>query len=160
MMKRSCLEALGILIFAAAVAFGANVVRSDSLALIRENSAYRNDSATDGDRKAFLTIELFLESMKHPGIMILDARSKEDFDEAHIPGARSLPEDACAEQYTLVLQNHPFDQELVVYCSGSECESAEDVAIFLQAVGYTNTKVYSGGWEEWEELGSRWKRAI
>jgi rhodanese-related sulfurtransferase len=41
---------------------------------------------------------------------------------------------------------------VVVYCSGS-CSSAEAVAGRLEAVGYTNVAVYSGGKEDWVEHG-------
>ena len=148
MMRRSCIEALGLFLFAVAIAMSANAVRSDGLPLIRGKV-----SPDGGQTGYFLSLEQFLGVMKHPGIVILDARPKEDFDEAHVPTARSLPEDLCADQYPLVLQDLPFDHEMVVYCAGIECESAEEVAVFLQDMGYSNTKVFPGGWEEWEEVG-------
>ena len=152
-MRRACSETLGIFLFVAVVAFTTNFVRSDNLPLIREKPAIHRDLSKGDEEGTFLTIEQFLGSMKRSEVVILDARPKEDFDEARIPGARSLPEDLCAEQFPQVLQSVAFEQEIVVYCSGRECDSAEEVAAFLTDVGFGNTKVYPGGWEEWEELG-------
>jgi rhodanese-related sulfurtransferase len=151
-MKRSFVEALGIILFAAVVAFGAHFARSDSLPFIREKPG--QDTNADGEKSdgSVLTIEQFLEAIKQGGVVILDARPKEDFDEAHIPGARSLPEEVCVEQFSQVLAGFPLQQEIVVYCTGIECGSAEEVAALLVDAGYANTRVYAAGWEEWEAL--------
>ena len=152
-IKRSCIEALGILAFAAALGLGANFFRSDGLSLIRENPVHHTASGNGSETEDFFTIELFLEAMKRPGSVVLDARPEEDFDEAHIPGALNLPEEVCAEEFPYVLQDLPFDQEIIIYCSGIDCGSAEEVAAFLSDVGYTNTKVYLGGVGRMEGAG-------
>ncbi len=150
-MKQTFLEALGIFLFTIAIAFTANYVRSDGLSLVREGSARQPRMSEGGEAETILSLEAFLNVRKHPGVVILDARPADDFEQAHIPGARSLPESDWAKLLPRVLQNLSFDHEIVVYCSGIECESAEEVAARLQEVGYSNVKVYAGGWDEWEE---------
>jgi rhodanese-related sulfurtransferase len=148
MRKRSFIEALGVLLFSAFIAVATNYVRSDGLPGIREIPAH-NTGLTNGKQAAFLSLDAFLEVMQHPGVLILDARPAEDYEEAHIPGAQSLPETEWADHLPLVMQDHAFDDEIIVYCSGFECGSAEEVAVLLQDFGYMNVRVYAGGWEEW-----------
>ena len=45
------------------------------------------------------------------------------------------------------------ESPVVVYCSGEECGSSEDLAYELQAEGFTNLYVFKGGWTEWSENG-------
>jgi len=148
MMKQALREAIVIVLCAVAVALAANYFRPDGLALVRTA-----DTGDDGKAGTVISIEKFLETLKSPATVILDARSHEDFETAHIPGAKSLPEGKAMEEYPFILHDSPFDRTIVVYCSSLECDSAEEVAMLLRDVGYSNVKVYAGGWEEWEELG-------
>jgi rhodanese-related sulfurtransferase len=45
-------------------------------------------------------------------LVIVDVRSKEDFDEGHIAGAVSIPWEEMATRYTEL----PRDKEIVTYC--------------------------------------------
>lgn len=45
-------------------------------------------------------------------IVIVDVRSKEDFDEGHIPGAVSIPWEEIEARYTEL----PRDKEIITYC--------------------------------------------
>lgn len=83
----------------------------------------------------------------------VDARSPEEYEKGHIPGAYSLH----AEEFeTFAPQVLPFlrpDQEIIAYCSGTSCELSLHLAEKLQAAGYTNVKVFFGGFPEWEKAG-------
>lgn len=146
-MKQKVIEALGILLTSAVLAVSANELRSDSFPLLREKAAA--PTASETAMVPMISLEALLEISKHPGVLILDARSEEDFQEAHIPGALSLPSESSEEQVASVLQGVGYDREIVVYCSGSDCEAAEDVAVSLRDRGYHAVHVFSGGWEEW-----------
>ena len=45
------------------------------------------------------------------------------------------------------------DSPVVLYCSGDECGSSEDLAYELQGEGFTNLYVFKGGWTKWSENG-------
>jgi rhodanese-related sulfurtransferase len=85
--------------------------------------------------------------------IFVDARSAEEFAAGHIPGALLLPkedfEEALSSWTTLI----PFDTLLVTYCGGGSCETSRDVAELLKEEGYTQVKVFWGGWEKWREAG-------
>jgi len=96
---------------------------------------------------------MLLKKMKQPGVVIIDARSPEEYQAGHLPGAINLPYSELSEESFLVLQKIPFDMEIITYCEGIECSIAEDLASFLKESGFENVKVFAGGWEEWTEKG-------
>jgi hypothetical protein len=46
-------------------------------------------------------------------LVIIDVRSKEEFDQGHIPGAISIPWDEIKDRYTEL----PRDREIITYCA-------------------------------------------
>ena len=74
------------------------------------------------------------------GYVILDARTQEEFDTGHIPGAILIPYDEVKEKAEAQLTDK--DQLILVYCrSGRRSKlAAED----LVALGYTNIKEFGG----------------
>ena len=72
--------------------------------------------------------------------VILDVRTKEEYDEVHIPGATLLPVDAVSEQAEEILPDK--DQLILVYCrSGNRSKRA---AKQLAKLGYTKVKEFGG----------------
>ena len=85
--------------------------------------------------------------------IFIDARSKEQFHNGHIMGAVSFPVwdfDSYLEPF---LNTYPQDQPFVVYCSGRECEDGHNLAQNLMDSGYTNIRVYIGGFPAWKAEG-------
>ncbi|TPV92705.1 MAG: rhodanese-like domain-containing protein [Myxococcales bacterium FL481] len=84
-------------------------------------------------------------------VSVVDARSSEEFQAGHIPGAFNLP----AHEATGILevQSVPVDiNDLVVtYCDGGEaCYLSEYLAIVLRDQAQCKTvKVLDGGWAAW-----------
>lgn len=64
------------------------------------------------------------------GAVLLDVRTKDEFDEYHLPGARNLPVSDVRSQ----LASLPKDKPIVVYCAvGSRSKAAANM---LAAAGY------------------------
>jgi len=83
-------------------------------------------------------------------MLLVDSRPKRTkFDKGHIPGALSIP-DSEFEQMTGQL---PQDKNklLVFYCEGYQCKLSHKSAQRAIALGFTNVKVFSGGYPEWIE---------
>lgn len=85
--------------------------------------------------------------------VFVDARSAEEFRAGHIPGALLLPLDAFEETVSSWTNLIPADTLLITYCSGEGCESSTDVAALLVEEGYSQVKVFFGGWEHWKRAG-------
>ena len=79
------------------------------------------------------------------GYIIIDARTQEEYDEGHIPGAILIPEYEIADRAEKELPNK--DQLILVYCrSGRRSKIAAEELVKL---GYTNVKEF-GGIIEWK----------
>ena len=74
------------------------------------------------------------------GYIIIDARTQEEYDQGHIPGAIMIPEYEIADRAEKELPDK--DQLILVYCrSGRRSKiAAED----LVKLGYTNVKEFGG----------------
>ena len=74
------------------------------------------------------------------GYIILDARTQEEYDQGHIPGAIVISHKEIAEKAKEVLTDK--DQLILVYCrSGRRSKLAAEALVEL---GYTNIKEFGG----------------
>ena len=87
------------------------------------------------------------------GYRLLDARSKNEYQAGHIPGAYHLDYYHPDRYLPAVLPVCQNASRSVVYCSGGDCEDSELTALMLRDGGVPNEKlfVYSGGMTEWDE---------
>lgn len=87
-------------------------------------------------------------------VVFIDARDDAHYTAGHIPGAHQFNHYR-AEQY--LPQVLPFclgAMQIVVYCTGGQCEDSEFAAIMLRDAGIpaANLSVYPGGMNEWSSL--------
>lgn len=96
-------------------------------------------------------------------ILFIDAREDDPYQEGHIPGAYQLDHYHPENYIATVLPVCQTATQIVVYCSGGDCEDSEFTAVTLREIGIPNEKlfVYPGGMSEWTtnalpiELGAR-----
>jgi rhodanese-related sulfurtransferase len=90
-----------------------------------------------------------LEGGREQQFTVIDARTKEEYDEAHVFSAISIPENGLEKSINLL----PKDRGmlLVVYCSAAKSETSKKWADKAAAAGYTNLAVYSEGFLVWKE---------
>ena len=74
------------------------------------------------------------------GYILLDTRTREEYDQSHIPGALLIPHTEIAQRAEEELPDK--DQVILVYCrSGNRSKQASEVLVEL---GYTNVKEFGG----------------
>lgn len=74
------------------------------------------------------------------GYVIVDVRTQEEYDQGHIPGAISIPNETINNKKLSELKN--LDQMILVYCrSGNRSRQA---AKKLADIGYTNVIDFGG----------------
>jgi rhodanese-related sulfurtransferase len=81
--------------------------------------------------------------------LFVDARHEFDYKLGHIKGAINVPlseYDARKSIFATV----PKNKLIVVYCDGTECNSSIEFSAKLFADGFTDVKIFFGGWREWE----------
>lgn len=96
-------------------------------------------------------------------VAFIDARTDEHYQSGHIPGAWQFDHFHPENYMGAVLPACQVAQEVVVYCTGGNCELSAFAAVFLASAGVPKEKlsVYTGGITEWTtnrmpvELGER-----
>ncbi|HEY2016316.1 MAG TPA: rhodanese-like domain-containing protein [Bryobacteraceae bacterium] len=86
-----------------------------------------------------------------PAFVLLDVRSVEAFQAAHVPGALSLPHGRINQRN---LAAWSADTLFVVYCTGPHCNGADRAAVRLARLG-RKVKKMLGGFEGWKIEGFR-----
>ena len=95
-----------------------------------QEAVYMNITAEEA--KAIMDIE--------EGYVILDARTQEEYDQGHIPGAIVISHEEIAEKAEEVLTDK--EQLILVYCrSGRRSKIAAEALVEL---GYTNIREFGG----------------
>ncbi len=89
--------------------------------------------------------------LDNPGLTIVDARMRPDFEHGHIPGALNLAITAgLAERKQLASRIAP-GARVVVYCQSERCPWAKSIAADLYYRGFEDVAIFRGGWKEWCE---------
>lgn len=83
--------------------------------------------------------------------ILIDTRTKEEYQEAYIINAINIPE----KQFEKIAPDmiKQKDKMLIFYCSGVKCGKSKRTAKIAQSMGYTNLAIYNEGFPVWEERG-------
>jgi rhodanese-related sulfurtransferase len=104
----------------------------------------------DGDQ----AVKLFHDPrFKQNGIVFIDARDESHYQEGHIPGACEFDPYHPDKYLGTILTICRAAEQIVVYCTGGDCDDSETAAILLRNVGVANQKlfIYAGGITEWTD---------
>ena len=88
---------------------------------------------------------------KVDGLVVVDARTAQEYQEAHILNAVSIPLSALEKDNALL--NFPKNSKLVFYCNGIKCGKSGKAALIAKSIGYTDISIYAEGMPVWEEKG-------
>jgi rhodanese-related sulfurtransferase len=97
-------------------------------------------------------VQLFQDARYEQGLVVfVDARDDAHYQAGHIPGAWQFDHYRAENYLGKVLPVCLNAQQVVVYCTGGECEDSEFAAIMLRDAGVPreNLFVYAGGITEW-----------
>ncbi|MFI0448344.1 rhodanese-like domain-containing protein [Actinomadura sp. 6N118] len=83
------------------------------------------------------------------GIVVVDSRSAESWNQGHVEGAIHLPTAEIAERAAGLIER---DVTVVVYCWGPGCNGAQKAALEFAKLGYA-VKEMIGGFEYWAREG-------
>ena len=91
---------------------------------------------------------------KRADVTIVDARpAARKYDIGHIPTAVNIP-DSQFDQLAARLLPQDKSQLVVFYCDGPECILSHNSAFRAEKLGYTNVRVFAGGFPEWASQGN------
>ncbi|EWT04316.1 ArsR family transcriptional regulator [Intrasporangium chromatireducens Q5-1] len=98
------------------------------------------DPTAPVDQTAETSREELLAKAADGRVTVIDVRPREEYEFAHVPGARSLPLDELAER----LGDLPEDQEVVAYCRGAYCVLAYEAVNLLHDQGVPARRLQDG----------------
>lgn len=107
-----------------------------------------------------ITLEETEDLWRAGAALVLDARSEGPFGRGHIPGARNTPATAAKTGIPEDLKGADPAATLVVYCEGGDCRSSMTLAERLAGAGFTDIRVFSGGWAAWTAAGLPEERTV
>jgi rhodanese-related sulfurtransferase len=80
----------------------------------------------------------------------VDARSADEYEAEHVPGAFLLNLESWDQLFPEFLDRWTPEKKVVVYCSAASCELSREVAERLRQNGISSVFVLKGGWEAWK----------
>lgn len=107
-----------------------------------------DEMASARDKLAGVSRKQLMDQAKRGEAIVIDVRPRAEFDQAHLPFARSMPLDEIAQR----IAELPRSAEIVAYCRGPFCLFAEEAAQLLKAKGRKVSKLLDGV-AEWRAAG-------
>jgi rhodanese-related sulfurtransferase len=107
-----------------------------------------------GQKTGEVSTDQMRQIMTDGSAIVLDSRTRAEFDAGHIPGAHVI--DATPDnQVAAVLKTAGGDKAkaLVLYCNGPYCQASRRLADKLVAAGFSNVRRYQLGIPIWRALG-------
>lgn len=105
------------------------------------------------DDPAFIDLTDVVKHQQNKDAVILDARGRELFLAGRIPGSRNLPYYEIANYQDEALWDLKPGDLVIIYCEGIGCELSFFLGRELQDAGYTNVRIFYGGYPEWKQAG-------
>ncbi|MHB1352311.1 MAG: rhodanese-like domain-containing protein [Thiobacillus sp.] len=103
------------------------------------------------------------QALMAQGVPVYDVRVGEEYAEAHIPGAISVPYkegsakevgfDAADDQFALNRLPKDKNAPFIMYCDGTICWKSYKSAVMAIQAGWKNVYWFRGGLPEWKEAG-------
>jgi rhodanese-related sulfurtransferase len=89
-----------------------------------------------------------LRLLKDETVIVIDVRPELEYEQGHIPSARSVP----VENLKRRLGELPQDVEIVAYCRGPYCVYSDQAVRLLHRHGFRARRL-SEGFPEWRAAG-------
>jgi len=149
MIGKSLKESAVIIASCAALGLLLNIVNPDGYEPVPKKSA--------GGRTVQISPREARIKMDFSGAVLLDARSRGEFDSMRIRGAISVPSRPAGESYAAIRENRErieSDRELVIYCGSGSCGLSMELAEKIGGMGYSrHIYIIKGGIEAWTAEG-------
>jgi len=108
--------------------------------------------ARPGD-PGFISLAEVIPVVEHRSATLLDARAKDEYAAGHLPHALPLPFYEMESYAASSLKGLKADAPLVIYCEGIGCELSFFLGRELMGQGFTDVKIFYGGYPEWKDAG-------
>ena len=164
-------QILTIVVISVILAVGTNFVSPNGIDFVGK---YRSLSSGDGPivpptaergDPPFIAIDVAEMEFSNYDAVFVDARDPAEFECGTIPGSINIPfeympEDNLPAYIDSALGGIAKDHQLIIFCSGEECDLSLHLGRNLQLMGYSRVAVFFGGSREWEKFGLDIERRV
>ncbi len=149
------LQAIVIVGLATLFSFGYNSIRGNGIPLIPVKKELQSAEISnlellieDENYEPIIKgVDLYsAKEMFDRGVIFVDVRDEDEYQVVHIKGALNLSVPELAE-------NISFDDPVVVYCDGEECDLSDQYAESMLDFGFSKIFIFRSGWIKWREAG-------
>lgn len=148
-MKRSVLQAIGIIIISGMLGIAVNVFRADGIPVVeRWQEKVLNEQVTGG--LPVISVKQAKKAYESGEALFVDARDPDFYKLGHIPGAVSLP----VRNFDLVFPNIRerllAAPRIITYCDTANCETSVELSEKLLFAGLARVEIFTGGIQQWK----------
>lgn len=130
------------------------VFTMNSNALFAQSATVLQATLGESGKTPEISTERMRAVLHDASAIVLDTRSRAEFDAGHIPGARSLDAAPSAQLAAVTtLTGGDKAKALVLYCNGPYCQASRRLGEQLAEAGFTNVQRYQLGIPVWRALG-------
>lgn len=118
-------------------------------------TALTNFAPTPQDKlpSGHITLATAKQMFDAQAAVFVDARKMELFEESHVAGAFKIELHDFEQGDPQILMLIPRDSQVVIYCTGGNCDESEKVAQMMQGSGYSKCYVMHDGLPGWQAMG-------
>jgi rhodanese-related sulfurtransferase len=99
-----------------------------------------------------ITLEEAEKLHNDPTVLFADARSKQEYDQGHIPYAIPLPATDFEKYFAMYKSKIEHARKIVTYCHGIGCKLSDKCAQQLHDTHHLhNVSAFFGGWPQWND---------
>ena len=131
-------------------------VLAEDLPPVQINGANQNDFDPDSETAGPVVISMaqMKKLFAQKQAVLLDARSKNEYEQGHIPGAINIPYESMQDDMAKIDSLHQ-DKWVVCFCDGPPCDLGELLANELFGMGFPKVAIFQGGMNEWTKQGGK-----
>ena len=142
-MRQSFLEAF--LLIVAAMILGVAFTFVTKQGFFAETQSVQSTAPSN---IAIISLATAKELFDNNNALFIDSRHEFEYQAGHIRGAVNVALKKFDTHFAR-LNKISKGKLLIVYCDGAECNSSIELTVKLMEAGFTNVKVFFGGWQEW-----------
>lgn len=151
-MKRSLLQAIGIILISGALGIGVNAFRANGIPVVENwQEKILNEQLTGG--LPAVSFKEAKEAYETSSALFVDARDPDFYNQEHIPGAVSLPVREFELFFPVLKEQLWNTPRIITYCDGANCEMSVELTEKLLFAGLEYVEIFTGGIQQWKAAG-------
>ena len=151
-MKRSLVQAFGIILISGTIGLAVNGLRPDGIPWVENwQEKVLNEQLTGG--RPAVTLKEAREAYEGGHALFVDARDSDFFKIGHIPGALNLPVKDFDKVFPTLKEQLLTAPRIITYCDGANCEMSVELTEKLLFAGLEYVEIFTGGIQQWKAAG-------